>query len=104
MISRNGCKSKFFSDDFKQILENLEKKKNPRYFKLIDITKELITPYIKTPKDKVNKYSVLLRSTYLNEPLFHRIIEMQNYKKNFQKQQERTKNILNLVNKLQPIE
>ena len=59
-----------------------------------------MTPFVKTPKEKANRYNILLRSSYMNDFFFSRIEENELYEKNFKQQQERTKSINNLISRL----
>ncbi|CDW73885.1 zinc carboxypeptidase family protein [Stylonychia lemnae] len=102
LISKEGSKSKFTSHDYKEILNKTQNAEAFKfsYFKLTDIAKKSMTPFVKSPKDKANRYNILLRSSYMNDFFFSRIEENELYEKNFKQQQERTKSINNLINRL----
>ena len=99
LVSKEGSVSKFIhSPSYTN-----ECRKSARYFKLVDIAKDKQTPFIKSPDDKVNKYNVLLRSTYLNDSFFQKIRDLKMYQRKFQKQEERTELLAHLVDKLPAI-
>lgn len=79
LISMKGSKSKFTSPDYKNFLNQSASTNNSQYFKLTDIVKNYQTPFIRTPRDKNNRYNILLRSSYMNDLFFQKIEENKNY-------------------------